>query len=180
MMRRALIVLIALAACAASIMFVAKFYSGGGPTVDPNVNPGPAALVGAPARSLPLKRLDGKLDSVANYRGKVVFMNLWATWCPPCREEMPALERFYEEYRSRGVVVLGIDQGESARVAGKFTRSLHITYPILLDEAQEYGRAYAVVGLPTTVVISRDGHILKGIDGEMTLPQMRAAIASAL
>ena len=177
---RAFAVVITLVAGAVAILFLVKSYSGGSSPLNGIVNPGPAALAGAPAQDLPLKRLDGTPDSLANYRGKIVFMNLWATWCPPCRHEMPALERFSREYQSRGVIVLGVDQGESARVAGTFARSLHISYPILLDENEAYGRAYAAVGLPTTIIISRAGRILRGIDGEMTLPQMRAAVAPAL
>lgn len=178
-MRNVLLMVIAAVAGAVTILFLVRAYSGGGQQTG-SMNAGPVALAGAPAQSLPLKRLDGSADSLMNYRGKVVFMNLWATWCPPCRHEMPALERFYTEYRSRGVMVLGVDQGESARVAGTFARKLHITYPILLDETEAYGRAYAAIGLPTTIVISRNGRIVKGIDGEMTLPQMRAAVAPAL
>jgi thiol-disulfide isomerase/thioredoxin len=137
-------------------------------------------LAGAPAASYQVKRLDGASDSLDRYRGKVVLVNLWASWCAPCRSESPALEQLYQENRARGLVVLGIDQGESAEAAGAFARELHLGYPILLDEGQQYGRAYAAVGLPTSIVVDRTGHIVRGIDGEMTLAQMRDAIAPAL
>ncbi len=141
---------------------------------------GPSMLVGAPAASYRVKRLDGTPDTLERYRGKVVLVNLWATWCGPCRSETPALERLYEEERARGLVVLGVDQGESANAAGAFAREFHLTYPILLDEQQRYGRAYAAVGLPTTIVIDRTGKIAVGHDGEWTLADFRKAVAPLL
>jgi thiol-disulfide isomerase/thioredoxin len=140
---------------------------------------GPGQLAGAPAQSFELRRTDGRMDSLAAHRGRVVLLNLWATWCPPCRDEMPALEAFARENKGR-VVVLGVDQGESASVAAQFAKERGVTFPILLDEKQQYGRTYAAIGMPTTVVVGRDGHVVKGIDGAMTLQQMRDAVAPAL
>lgn len=161
------------------VIAVIAFYPGGGPK-RADVIGGPAILAGAPATSFPAIRVDGVADSLGNYRGKVVLMNLWATWCPPCREEMPALERLYREFGSRGLVVLGVDQGESASVAGAYARKLGITFPILLDDGQQYGRAYAAQGLPTTIIVDRAGRIVKGVDGAMTLAQMQQSILPVL
>ncbi len=130
--------------------------------------------------SYEVKRLDGRADALAHYRGSVVVMNLWATWCPPCREEMPALQQFYAENKAKGVVVLGVDQGESAQAAGNFAREVGVTFPILLDADQQYGRSYAAIGLPTTVIVDRSGHVVRGIDGQLTLAAMREAVAPAL
>jgi thiol-disulfide isomerase/thioredoxin len=140
---------------------------------------GPGMLAGAPAQSFELRRTDGALDSVARHRGQVVLLNIWATWCPPCREEMPALQRFARENAGK-VVVLSVDQGESASAASAFAREHGVTFPILLDEQQQYGRAYAALGMPTSVVVGRDGRVVKGVDGAMTIEQMRAAVAPAL
>jgi peroxiredoxin len=137
---------------------------------------GPAMLAGAPEQSFPAKRIDGQDDALANYRGHVVLLNLWASWCAPCRAEMPDLERLYASEKRRGLVVLGVDQGESAEVASAFARAHGVTFPILLDQDQRYGRAYAAVGLPTTVVIDRSGAIVKGVDGALTLAEMHAAV----
>lgn len=134
---------------------------------------------GAPAQSFDVPRTDGRVDSLARHRGQVVLLNLWATWCPPCQQEMPALERFAREH-ARDVVVLGVDQGESSGVAARFAREHGVTFPILVDEQQQYGRTYAAVGLPTTVIVGRDGRVVRGIDGPLTLAQMRAAVAPAL
>lgn len=140
---------------------------------------GPAALAGAPAQSFDVPRTDGRIDSLARHRGQVVLLNLWTTWCPPCREELPALQRFARENAGK-VVVLAVDQGESASVAQAFAKQRGVTFPILIDEQQRYGRAYEGIGLPTSVIVGRDGHVVKGIDGAMTLEQMRAAVAPAL
>jgi thiol-disulfide isomerase/thioredoxin len=160
---------------------VTACYSGGGPKRNIDGTPGgPASLAAAPAISYDVKRVDGRTDSLARYRGSIVVMNLWASWCAPCQAEMPALQRFAAAYAKRGVVVLGVDQGESASVAGAFARGHGVTFPILLDEDQQYGRSYAAVGLPTTVIVDRSGHVVRGIDGEMTLADMRTAVAPLL
>jgi thiol-disulfide isomerase/thioredoxin len=136
-------------------------------------------LAGTPAQSFAVHRTDGRPDALANYRGRVVLMNLWATWCPPCRQEMPDLERFAREEAGK-VVVLGVDQGESPSVAAAFAHDLGVTFPILVDEAQQYGRTYGAIGLPTSFVVGRDGRIVRGIDGAMNVAAMRAAVAPAL
>jgi len=149
---------------------------------DPGKGPGsggPGMLAGAPAQSFDVRRTDGRTDSLAAHHGQVVLMNLWATWCPPCQEEMPALQQFAKAYAGR-VVVLGVDQGEGASTAGAYARAHGVTFPILVDENQQYGRTYAALGLPTTVIVGRDGHVVRGIDGAMTLAQIRDAVAPAL
>ena len=161
-------------------LLVSGCYGGGGPNHRIDGTGGPGSLAGSPAVSFDVRRLDGTTDSLAGHRGQVVLMNFWATWCPPCKEEMPALERLYREERRHGVVVLGIDQGESADVARSFVRAHGITFPILLDEDQKYASSYVSIGLPTTVVVGRDGRVVKGIDGAQTLEQFRAALAPAL
>jgi len=160
-------------------VIVIAFYREGVPRSG-EVALGPAMLAGAPAASFTVKRLNGKDDSLAGYRGKVVLVNLWATWCTPCRAEMPALEQLYREDRSKGFIVLGIDQGESAKVAAEYARARGVSFPVLIDEAQQYGRAYAARGIPTSVLVDRNGHVVKGVDGEMTLAQMRALITPVL
>ena len=141
---------------------------------------GPAALAGHPAPSFAVPTLAGTNSELAQYRGRIVVMNLWASWCPPCRAEMPDLQRLYEAYRSRNVVVIGVDQGESAQRADAFARSLQIHYPILVDQQQQYGRVYAALGLPTTIVIDPAGVVVRGFDGALSYPQMVSAISPLL
>jgi len=142
-----------------------------------NQGSGPGALTGETAPAFPLKDASGRDVSLDAYRGHVVVINLWATWCPPCRAEMPDLQRLYTAYRSRGLVVLGVNQGESASRATEFAHSLAIGFPILLDPDQQYGRRFTALGLPTTVVIDRNGTIVRGYDGALAYTQMTAAVA---
>ena len=175
-----MLLIFGLIAAAAVTALVGTYFTQGGPAVRPGGGGGPAMLAGAPAATYVVKRLDGAPDSLARYRGKVTLVNLWASWCAPCRSETPALERLFEEDRGRGLIVLGIDQGESADAASAFVRQMGLTYPILVDEGQQYGRAYAAVGLPTSIVVDRSGHIVRGIDGELSIDQMREAVDPVL
>jgi thiol-disulfide isomerase/thioredoxin len=141
---------------------------------------GPVGLAGRQAASFSVPSLSGGSSELAAYRGKVVVMNLWATWCPPCRAEMPDLQRLADAYKGRNVVVIGVDQGESAQRVAAFAKSLGIRYPILLDQSQQYGRVYAALGLPTTVVVDPDGVIARAFDGPLSYQQMVSAITPFL
>lgn len=154
-------------------IIVAVYFRGGGGSQ----GTGPAALTGQQAPSFAVPQLDGRSSGLAAYRGHVVVMNLWASWCPPCRAEMPDLQRLYESYRNKNVIVLGVDQGESAQRVSAFANSLGIHYPILLDQQQQYGRVYAALGLPTTVVVDANGVVARGFDGPLSYTQMVSAIA---
>lgn len=152
---------------------LAVYFRGGGGTQ----GAGPAALTGRPAPSFDVATTSGESSSLAKYRGRIVVMNLWASWCPPCRAEMPDLERLSETYAKKNVVVLGVDQGESRERAASFAQSLGIHYPILLDEQQQYGRVYAALGLPTTIVVDPQGIVVRGFDGPLSYQQMADAVA---
>jgi len=141
---------------------------------------GPAGMAGETAPVFALHDTRGAAVSLAQYRGKIVVMNLWASWCPPCRAEMPDLQTISREFARDGVVVVGVNEGESARRASAFARSLAIAFPIWIDDAQRYGRVYAALGLPTTIVIDRHGVVLRGFDGPLTIAQMRATLAQAV
>jgi thiol-disulfide isomerase/thioredoxin len=105
--------------------------------------------------------LDGRTHTLADYRGKVVVLNFWATWCIPCRAEMPDLEHEARAHRSDPVAVVGIDWKESAGPIQDYTGGLGITYPILLDAEGRVYEAYRVSALPTTFLIGRDGRMVK-------------------
>lgn len=141
---------------------------------------GPAGLAGDRAPVFALRDDRGADTSLLRYRGKIVVMNLWASWCPPCRAEMPDLQRLADAYAGRGVVVLGVNEGESAARADAFARSLGIRFPIWIDDAQQYGRVYGALGLPTTVILNRDGTVIRGFDGPLAFEQMRAFVAAAV
>jgi len=145
--------------------------SGGGKA---SLAAGPAALVGAPVESFTVPKLGGGNAGVADYRGKVLLVNLWASWCPPCRQEMPDLERFARDAAKDGVQVIGINEGESEQTAGAFAEKVGVTFPILLDREQQYGTAFGALGLPTSVFVRRDGTVAVAIDGPLTYAQMEA------
>jgi thiol-disulfide isomerase/thioredoxin len=138
---------------------------------------GPEGLAGTSAPVFALSDDRGGSVSLDNYRGRVVVMNLWASWCPPCRAEMPDLQRLASQFGGRGVTVVGVNEGESAARARAFAGSLGIRFPIWIDGAQRYGRTYAALGLPTTVVLDRRGIVVRGYDGALTFAQMQAAVA---
>ncbi len=113
-----------------------------------------------------LHSIDGKQVSLREYRGKVVFLNFWATWCIPCREEMPALERLHQTYQSQDLAIISIDLKESAEQVRAFFQKHGLSFPALLDQDGSVFRDYLVAGMPTTYLIGRDGMLLaRGVGG---------------
>src|SRR6202140_450543 len=106
-----------------------------------------------------LKDLSGKTWTFAELRGKVVLVNFWATWCPPCRKEMPDLETLYGRFGSKGLVVLGISDEEAAKV-GPFIRERKISFPVLLDPGRKVNEEFVVKGIPKSFVYDREGKLV--------------------
>jgi len=100
---------------------------------------------------------DGKTYRLSDYRGKVVVLNFWATWCPPCRYEMPSMERAHKKVQGEQIVLLAINVGESDDKVFEFTGQYPVTFPLLLDLDGAIIRKYPVIGLPTTFVIDPHG-----------------------
>ncbi|HEX6507353.1 MAG TPA: redoxin domain-containing protein [Chloroflexota bacterium] len=119
----------------------------------------PAPQPGHPAPDLSLPGLKGGTLSLAAFRGKVVLLNFWATWCTACGPEMPMLQHWYNSLRSKGFVVLGVDQQEGREDIGPFVRKLHVNYPIALDQDGVASARFDVAGLPTTLLIDRQGRV---------------------
>jgi len=115
--------------------------------------------VDLPAPDLTFTTVDGTLVSLSTFQGSVVLVNLWATWCPPCREEMPALQAFYEEYRSSGFVLVAIDQGETVKEVVPFVEEYGLTFPVWMDPASQAGAEFNTMNLPSSYVIDRTGRI---------------------
>jgi cytochrome c biogenesis protein CcmG, thiol:disulfide interchange protein DsbE len=138
---------------------------------------GPAGLTGQSAPVFGLSDDRGSPVSLDRYRGHIVVMNLWASWCPPCRAEMPDLQHLANLYSDRGIAIVGVNEGESAERARAFAESLQIRFPIWIDGSERYGRTYGALGLPTTVILDRRGTVVRGFDGALTFDQMRAAVA---
>ncbi len=112
------------------------------------------------APSLQLSDLTGTKHSLADYRGKVVLVNLWATWCPPCQAEMPLLQKYYDKHRQDGFAVIGIEDGEPIGDVAAFVKQYALTFPIWLDpKHQATDVAFKTMNLPTSYVIDRDGQV---------------------
>lgn len=99
---------------------------------------------------------DGTAIRLSDFRGNVVFLNFWATWCIPCRLEMPAMERLYREFRGKGFVVLAVNVQEGPGPVRAFVQELQLTFPVVLDRKGMATMAYAVRGLPATYLIDRN------------------------
>ena len=114
---------------------------------------------GTPAPHVRLTTLNGEDVSLSNYLGKVVILNFWATWCGPCREEMPLFEQAQQHYGADDVVILAINVREGAGTVRPFVERFALTYPILLDERGATAGRYRVRSFPTTYLIGRDGSV---------------------
>ena len=126
---------------------------------------------GQQAPTLVLKDLRGRALRLSDYKGKVVLINFWATWCPPCRAEMPDLVKIQREYKSRGLQVIGITYPpETIREVRRFTMTLGVNYPVALGTKETKSLFDQTETLPITIVIDRDGKIRDHIEG-ILLPE---------
>ncbi|MCC7118226.1 MAG: TlpA family protein disulfide reductase [Anaerolineales bacterium] len=126
-----------------------------------------APQVGFIAPDFTLKTPGGESYTLSKLKGKAVLVNLWATWCPPCRAEMPAMQRIYDEYKDRGLIVLGLNmtaQDNPLEIA-PFLQKFSLTFPVLLDETGEVGKAYQLRSLPSSYFINREGLISEVVIG---------------
>jgi cytochrome c biogenesis protein CcmG, thiol:disulfide interchange protein DsbE len=116
--------------------------------------------VNFPAPELTLSDTGNVSRSLADYRGQVVLVNLWATWCPPCKEEMPTLQAFYDKHKGRGFVIIAINDGDPASDVVQFVKDYQLTFPVWLDPTYiATEKAFKTLNLPSSFVIDRDGTI---------------------
>ena len=134
-----------------------------------------------PAAELALPGLDGKTVSLASYKGKVVLVDFWATWCDPCKEEIPMLVKLSERLKDKGFVVLGVsmDEGGAAAVK-KFTAKRPISYTILLNNGERAPKGWTVPGMPTAYLIGRDGTVRERWFGAKDAADLEPAVNAAL
>ena len=143
----------------------------------------PSATVGgqAPRFSLPRLEDDAQTAGLHSYPGSVRVINFWATWCLPCREEAPILQKAWQKYRGRGVVVLGIDTRDFISDARAFVRKYRLTYPNVYDGSGKLVETWGVTAFPETFVVDRDGVIVEHIVGAIDdSAQIEDAIEKAL
>lgn len=146
-------------------------------------------LTPAPLADLELTDQFGNTHTLSDYKGKVIFLNFWATWCGPCRNEMPDIQKLYEEYSAQGedaeVVILGIagpgiGQEGSAEEIADFMEENGYTYPVLMDAGGEMFTRYGISAFPTTFMIDKDGNVYGYVPGQMTENIMRSIIDQTL
>ena len=118
-----------------------------------------AASVSGPAPNFTLKSLSGKNLKLSEMTGNVVLINFWASWCGPCRQEMPLLNDLHNKYESLGFTVIGVNVEEQSDAARGFISDYPVDFPILLDNNNQVSKLYNVVAMPTTVVVDRDGNL---------------------
>lgn len=112
-----------------------------------------------------LTDLSGEKHQLSDYKGKGVFLNFWGTWCEPCKEEMPHMEKMSKEYKDKGVEVLTVNVGESEFQVNKFKEQYGLTFPMTIDKTKEVQQAYGVNPLPATYMINADGEVEEIIIG---------------
>ncbi|MGH7774913.1 MAG: peroxiredoxin family protein [Candidatus Binatia bacterium] len=119
----------------------------------------------SPTPDFTLANPSGKKLSLKDFRGKLVFLNFWASWCAPCREEMPAMERLHQEFKNKDFVVLAVNMKDKRKDALAFIRELKLTYPVVFDLDGQVGLLYGAWGLPTTYLIGPKGEGLARVWG---------------
>lgn len=130
-----------------------------------------------PALDFKLKDLNGKDVSLSDYKGKKVFLNFWASWCPPCKAEMPDIEKLYEETKDSDLVILAVNVGESKSEVTSFLNDNKYSFPVLLDSDQNITNQYNIKGIPTSFFIDKEGNIVSSKVGGMSLDEMKSYIS---
>jgi thiol-disulfide isomerase/thioredoxin len=136
--------------------------------------------VGEIAPDFTLLDLEGKEVRLGEFRGKVVFVNFWATWCPPCRAEMPDIESLYQEHKDKGLVVIGIDISESEATVRQFVQRGGYSWTFVLDSDGAVAASYNIRAIPTSFFIDREGVIQAVNIGAMTKKGIEATLAEVI
>jgi thiol-disulfide isomerase/thioredoxin len=160
---------------------------GGAPTSDATAAADPetgaldnrAPIVGQPAPDFVLRDLNGQLVQLSDLRGSVVWINFWASWCRPCKQELPEIQKLYDEKRGEGLVVLAVNWKDSESTAAAYGEDLGLGMPVLLDRRSEVFDQYKLQGLPDSFFIDREGNLAALHFGYLTAETMRKRLESA-
>ena len=145
------------------------------PLINQKVTPQDFSL---PQASLNVPESLARPTSLSGLKGKVVFLNFWATWCGPCRIEMPSMEALYAKYRDRGLEILAVNSGERASDVLAFLAENRFTFPVVMDTDGKVSRTYGIQAIPTSYLIGRDGQIISRMTGSIdwNTPQIYAVL----
>ena len=141
---------------------------------------GPAPRVGREAPDFTVRTLDGTDVKLSDYRGRPVWINFWATWCPPCRAETPDIQEVYEGHESDGLVVLAISIGESPSTVEGYVKRTGTTFTVAVDQATSVAAQYRIVGIPTHFFVDRDGVLREWRIGSMSKKTMEKKVGEIL
>src|SRR5437867_12864601 len=133
-------------------------------------------LVGAPAPEIALKDLQGQEVRLSDLDGKIVLVNCWATWCKPCKEELPGMQASYERLRDQGFVVLAVNELEDVEKVAEHIRTHRHTFLVVMDHDNRVANQYGVVGLPASFLIDRQGSVREHIFGNLLTEQRIAEL----
>jgi len=136
-------------------------------------------LVGKPAPELEVKDIHGNPVSLASLKGKTVLLDFWTTWCPPCRADAPSLEKLYEKYGNKDLMIVGISVSEDRKIVEDYLKKNAHTYPVVLTSQNEMPRAYQLGVFPTYIVISPDGTITTAMQGDQGFGELRSVLKKA-
>ena len=140
----------------------------------------PAPEIGHPAPDFILSDIEGNPFRLSDLRGKVVFINFWATWCPPCRAEMPEIEAVYQEYKDKDVVVVGVDILETRDEVTQFVQQGGYSWTFVLDTTGQVSASYKITAIPASFFLDTEGIIRAVTIGAMTKRAMEAKLATAM
>jgi thiol-disulfide isomerase/thioredoxin len=143
-------------------------------------SPPPTARLGGPAPDFTLPSVDGTAVQLSTFRGRPVWINFWATWCGPCREEMPAMQELYEQYRDQGLVILAVDMEEDAATVRRWIEQGGYTFTFVLDGDGQQVKRWNVVAAPTSYFVAPDGVIRDQKLGAISRAEMEAKVQSLL
>ncbi|PTM59247.1 thiol-disulfide oxidoreductase ResA [Desmospora activa] len=138
------------------------------------------AEVGESAPDFELETLEGETLKLSDLKGKAVLINFWATWCKPCRDEMPAIQSVYERYQDQDFVVVGVNIAETPVSVKGFARQLELDFPIVLDRNREVTKQYNIGPIPSSVFLDKEGKVVRKQDGQMVEGQIEGYVREAL
>jgi peroxiredoxin len=136
--------------------------------------------VNYPAPELALKDVTGQPGALEDYQGQIILVNNWATWCPPCKDEMPALEEFYVRHKDQGFVLVAVEAGEPADEVAQFVKDYGLTFPVWLDPQNKSIRIFKNYNLPNSYVIDREGVVRFAWTGGISLESLEKYITPLL